>query len=479
MERTISGMMGKGSVNHNTRAFSAKNVDKERSRDNVEFCHKDIKAVYHELFDEALERYNAKQKRSDRKIDNYYEKIRQGKQEKLFHEVIFQIGNKDDMNVRSEEGQLAKQILSDFMADFQSRNPNLHVFSAHLHMDEETPHIHIDFVPVITGSKRGLDTRVSLKGALAAQGFEGGTRGATEWNQWIESEKKELAAAMERYGVEWLQKGTHKKHLSVLDYEKQERAKEVAELDSQLAQSERALQTASKMVDNQFARVEELAEMGDKFQRRNEEIKADNAELEKTYVDTKQSYNSLLAKNSQLIFENEDLELEKERRLSGNRELEKQQQKLQKELEAMAGSKVALERNVRAYDEDRQWQLPEPGVVQSAKAYREKVALPLITRLKEIVKSLTIKCVGLMEQVRKLTEKVNQQEDDIAWYKNKIKEQNGTMEHLQEKAEDLERVKQYVGTDKVQGIIDSMKEVERLQAEQNRLQRSYQNRMSR
>ena len=56
MERTISGMMGKGSVNHNTRAFSAKNVDKERSRDNVEFCHKDIKAVYHELFDEALER---------------------------------------------------------------------------------------------------------------------------------------------------------------------------------------------------------------------------------------------------------------------------------------------------------------------------------------------------------------------------------------------------------------------------------------
>ena len=153
MERTISGMMGKGSVNHNTRAFSAKNVDKERSRDNVEFCHKDIKAVYHELFDEALERYNAKQKRSDRKIENYYEKIRQGKQEKLFYEVIFQIGNRDDMNARSEEGQLAKQILIDFMTDFQSRNPNLHVFSAHLHMDEETPHIHIDFIPVITGSK--------------------------------------------------------------------------------------------------------------------------------------------------------------------------------------------------------------------------------------------------------------------------------------------------------------------------------------
>ena len=118
MERTISGMMGKGSVNHNTRAFSAKNVDRERSRDNVEFCHADIKAIYHQLFDEALERYNAKQKRSDRKIDDYYEKIRQGRQEKLFHEVIFQIGNKDDMNAQSREGQLSKEILTEFMEQF-------------------------------------------------------------------------------------------------------------------------------------------------------------------------------------------------------------------------------------------------------------------------------------------------------------------------------------------------------------------------
>ena len=134
MERTISGMMGKGSVSHNTRTFSAKNVDKARSKYNVEFCHLDIKKVYHELFNEALERYNAKQKRSDRKIDNYYEKIRQSKQEKLFHEVILQIGNKDDTNAKSEEGQLAKEILVEFMKDFQKRNPNLYVFSAHLHM---------------------------------------------------------------------------------------------------------------------------------------------------------------------------------------------------------------------------------------------------------------------------------------------------------------------------------------------------------
>ncbi len=250
MERTISGMMGKGSINHNTRAFSAKNVDTERSIYNVEFCHAEIEEVYHELFDEALERYNAKQKRNDRKIDNYYEKIRQGKQEKLFHEAVFQIGNRDDMNAKSEEGELAKEILIEFMKDFQKRNPYLHVFSAHLHMDEETPHIHVDFVPVIHNSKRGLDTRVSLKGALGEQGFKGGTRGATEWNQWIESEKQEIAQIMGRYGIEWKQLGTHNKHLSVLDFEKQERAKEVAELEAEKEsleeQNAAILQTSEK-----------------------------------------------------------------------------------------------------------------------------------------------------------------------------------------------------------------------------------------
>ncbi len=116
--------------------------------------------------------------------------------------MIFQIGNKDNMNAKNEEGLLAKRILTEFMDEFQARNPNLYVFSAHLHMDEETPHLHIDFVPYITGGKRGLDTRVSLKSALAAEGFTGGARGATELNQWIASEKQELATVMERYGVE-------------------------------------------------------------------------------------------------------------------------------------------------------------------------------------------------------------------------------------------------------------------------------------
>ena len=257
IKRTISAMVGKGSVDHNSREFNAKNTDPARTPNNISYCNENIQKVYDTLFGEALKAYNAKQTRSDRVIKNYYEKIRTSKQEKPFHEVIFQIGNRDDMNAQSEEGQLAARILDEFMNGFQKRNPNLHVFSAHLHMDEATPHLHIDFVPFTTGSKRGLETRVSLKQALAAQGFTGGTRTETEWNQWIQAEKEELALVMERHGVEWEQKGTHEKHLTVLEYEKKMRAQEVVELDNLIDQK----QATAKSLDQQ---IEDLSK-GEEF----------------------------------------------------------------------------------------------------------------------------------------------------------------------------------------------------------------------
>ena len=252
MKRTISAMVGQGSVNHNSRAFNAKNTDRSRSHLNITYCHENIKTVFHELFDEALKRYNDKQTRADRKIEDYYEKIRSSKQEKPFHEIILQVGNKDDMSAESEDGQLAAAVLDEYMRGFQERNPQLRVFSAHLHMDEATPHLHIDFVPFTTGSKRGLDTRVSLKQALAAQGFKGGTRGDTEWSQWVRSEKEQLATVMERHGIEWEDKGTHDKHLSVLDFKKEQRVKEIAELEAVKAKKQ-------GQVEQQEQRLKELA----------------------------------------------------------------------------------------------------------------------------------------------------------------------------------------------------------------------------
>ena len=259
MKRTISAMRGKGSLSHNSRQFIAENVDSSRTPLNIEYRNEDIRAVYHELFDDALARYNEKQTRKDRIIDDYYEKIRTGKQEKLFEELIIQIGNKDDMNASSENGRLARQMLDEYMQSFQQRNPTLRVFSAHLHMDEATPHLHIDFIPFTTGSKRGLETRVSLKKALEALGFTGGTKSHTELNQWIESEKQALASIMARQDIEWEQKRTHEEHLSVLDYKKQERSKEVAALETQIGALQEQTANAETMLSEKQEQLDDIA----------------------------------------------------------------------------------------------------------------------------------------------------------------------------------------------------------------------------
>ena len=324
MKRTISAMRGKGSLTHNRRDFIAENVDSSRTPLNVEYCNEDIRAVYHELFDDALARYNEKQTRKDRVIDDYYEKIRTGKQEKLFEELIIQIGNKDDMNASSENGQLARQMLDEYMQSFQQRNPTLRVFSAHLHMDEATPHLHIDFIPFTTGSKRGLETRVSLKKALEALGFAGGTKSHTELNQWIESEKQVLASIMARHDIEWEQKGTHEEHLSVLDYKKQERSKEVAVLENQ--------------------------------------------------IDTLQEQTAVAATT-----------------LS-----EKQEQ-----LDDIAPILKNTEKFVRKYD-DPERLLPEAGMLESGKAFREKKALPILGKLLKYARSLFRENTELKAKVQKL-----------------------------------------------------------------------------
>ena len=233
IKRTISGMIGVGSLAHNRRDFVAENVNPDRVQLNICYKNENLKEVYKELFDDAVERYNVG-KRKDRQIANYYEKIRQGKQEKLFHEVIFQIGNREDMAVGTTEGDLAVRVLDEYMKDFQKRNPSLRVFSCYLHQDEATPHLHIDFVPYVTNWKgKGMDTRVSLKQALKSLGFQGGNKHDTELNQWMNHEKKVLAEIAKQHGIEWEQKGTHEEHLDVYNFKKKERKKEVQELEQE------------------------------------------------------------------------------------------------------------------------------------------------------------------------------------------------------------------------------------------------------
>ena len=319
-------------------------------------------------------------------------------------------------------------------------------------MDEATPHLHIDFIPYTTGSKRGLDTRVSLKKALAELGFKGGTRSETERNQWVAAEKERLAEIMLQHGIEWEKKGTHEKHLSVLDFEKKERAKEVAELEQTIFGSKEEL---SDILHQQIAAGQET----EQIQKEGEAIRQEVSELSVT--------NHFLKEQTVILTE------DKEKLLSENEKLEKQQKKLQQEINKMVQSKEDMERNIHAYDEDVKWQLAEPGALMSAKAYRDKKALPLVKKLKEVVKNLTIKCVQLAEQSKKLTAKVDGQQKQISRLTDKVMEQSDTIDRLQEKVSDLGRLERHFGREQVQLIVEQSKVIEQAERAMKRPKRAF------
>lgn len=419
-------MTGKGSVNHNSRKFHAKNIDSERSYLNVEYCNEDVKDVYHELFDEALVRYNEKQTRSDRKIDDYYDKICFGKQEKPFHEIILQIGDKDNMGATTENGQLAAKVLDEYMRDFQRRNPTLRVFSAYLHMDEATPHLHIDFVPYTTGSKRGLDTRVSLKQALSALGFKGGTRSETELNQWVQHEKKQLAEIMLERGIEWEQKGTHEKHLSVLDFKKKERVKEVAELEAKKESLEEhnvaILETSEKWLgelenlEQEIHSVQEIREEADK-----------KAEVSK-----------------------------------------KEAARYEKKLAEIAPMVKDMERFAVKYSYNPEEVLPEAGTLESGKSYREKKAKPLIEKIITVLRSVYREYLSVSNRFEKLQDAYNREQDRNERLKNRLEESLGENRELWTIATDFGRVRTVMGAEQVNAVIDRAKQQEQIEAEQKR-----------
>ena len=426
MKRTISFMTGKGSVNHNSRKFHAKNIDSERSYLNVEYCNEDVKDVYHELFDEALVRYNEKQTRSDRKIDDYYDKICFGKQEKPFHEIILQIGDKDNMGATTENGQLAAKVLDEYMRDFQRRNPTLRVFSAYLHMDEATPHLHIDFVPYTTGSKRGLDTRVSLKQALSALGFKGGTRSETELNQWVQHEKKQLAEIMLEHGIEWEQKGTHENHLSVLDFKKKGRAKEVAELEA-----------------------------------KKESLEEHNVAI----LETSEKWLGELENLEQEIHSAQEIREEADKKVEVAK---KEAARYEKKLAEIAPMVKDMERFAVKYSYDPEEVLPEAGTLESGKSYREKKAKPLIGKIITVLRAVYREYLSVSNRFEKLQDAYNREQDRNERLKNRLEEFLGENRELRTIATDFGRVRTVMGAEQVNAVIDRAKQQEQIEAEQKR-----------
>lgn len=164
---TMSIAKGRGDLRHNNREFRPKNADPQRKDKNITLVKEDLQKVYHELFDESVIKYNDTQKRNDRKIKNYFDKIYRSKKEKHFYEFIIQVGNQNDQPSETK----CKAILKEFNDMLIKDYPSLRVFNSVIHMDESTPHLHIDFVPIGDGYKKGMEKRASFKRVLKNLGF--------------------------------------------------------------------------------------------------------------------------------------------------------------------------------------------------------------------------------------------------------------------------------------------------------------------
>lgn len=246
-KRTLSGCIGRGDLNHNNRSIITENVHEGRIRDDIIICQRSLKQLYHELFDDALAEYNNKQTRRDRKIANYQEHIRHSRQEKEFHEAIFQVGNREDTGLDSDMCHEAAAVLEEYARSFEERNLHLKLFNAVIHMDESTPHLHLDFVPLCDEKrKNGMRVRNSLTGALRQQGLAGEGISNTITMAWLEQEKEHIGQLMLEHGIEWVKLGTHEKHKSVSKYKADKLREEIEAAESELDAVKQELDKASE-----------------------------------------------------------------------------------------------------------------------------------------------------------------------------------------------------------------------------------------
>lgn len=249
--KSISMCQGKGSLSHNNREFTAKNIDSSRTADNIIFVQQGLGEAYDYLFGNAVEKYNARQKRNDRKIPKYFQHlfnrepsksvITGANKQKSFYEDLVQIGTKDDTGVGTADAEIAKECLQEYMDGFQKRNPNFYVFNAVMHLDEATPHLHIDYIPIghFTNS---LDTRNAMAKALEEMGYG---KGANAINRWRLAEWEVLHRICTAHDIE-ISEPKKSRGYSFTTQEYGEHKDEIRRLEEEKAQVSAELDKAAK-----------------------------------------------------------------------------------------------------------------------------------------------------------------------------------------------------------------------------------------
>jgi hypothetical protein len=290
---TMSVKMEKSMTNlrHNNRTLTEEeykqpaheHIIRERTKDNIVIKHSTIQEAYQEVFGEAVEAYNARQKRKDRKIDDYYLHVYHSKTLDLQREMIIGLGNMDDWNElgyekKKEAGQLLKEVVEDFIKD---KKDHIHVYNAVIHLDEAgAPHAHINFIPLAHGYRNGLSTQPSWTKSLAQMGYQG--KGRKPFMAFRETEVARIERIAKNYGIERKLGETNdapdvRTYKKVKDLEKQAKAKEaeIEGLEQEYSQKDRELKR----------QAQEQAQVLDDFNKRLES-KVNEKEVELELLDS-------------------------------------------------------------------------------------------------------------------------------------------------------------------------------------------------
>lgn len=276
--KTISFPKGKGHLTHNNREFICNNVVPERTSWNRIYIQEPLKDAYEKCFGQALRDYNAAQKRKDRKKEDYLKEIENsGNKEKTFYENIVQIGKKmdtpvvDENGVMTEEAKAAIEVLDRYAKTFQERNPNLYLFNCVMHLDEATPHLHIDYIPVAHGYKNGMNTRNSLTKAFQQMGVaKAVSRKQNETVAWQEREREYLTELCREQGIEIEVLGVQRDNLSLPEYKAA--MCEVEQLEQQAAVLDKRNEALEQQMDELAQKTSELCGQVQEMETQNNEL---------------------------------------------------------------------------------------------------------------------------------------------------------------------------------------------------------------
>lgn len=415
--KSISIAKGKGSIAHNNREFITENVDKDRIKDNITYKQESLTDAYEHCFGQAIQDYNDKQKRNDRKIDGvqgYINKIKNSKNgEKLFYENVVQVGNMFDSAIGSEQGEICKQILNDYMKSFQERNPNLYVFNAVLHLDEQTPHLHIDYIPIATDYQKGLSVRNSLDKALKQQGVEGkSNKFENRTIAWQKGEKDHIEILMNARGLQRAEdKGLDQEHLTVNQYKAvvNEIKNEVKELPKQI-EFKPTLFDKEKVTVNKkdLEQLEHRARLSLTHEKASKNLiaeikeeKKDAQEIVESKLNWAEKYNSMALHDSVKARE----EYEKYRRLY------RQQQKLNESYKELFNAyKLQNEKLKELYAENKSLKVQISDLKQTIEQRVQSAIKPLqeqIQALQSVKKSLEERLHGMCESLTNVVQAFN------------------------------------------------------------------------